>query len=149
MCTTVQRSLNWIYDIDDSIFTQLFIATFQINIFKCNLQITLAILLLYHGYIVLHRFERQQFVSACKAHPDRRARDLYGSAHLLRLLSRIDGYLNVEMRGKVTKDDVETLEAGVDALLAFLEKNSHKYFTSKNYAEAEENYVKASSVATT
>ena len=95
-----------------------------------------------NGFFVL-RFERPQFAAARSgAHRGRRPSDLYGSSHLLRLLSRLDSYLNEESSIKKGAD-VEPVQNVIDALVAFLEDNSAKYFTSKNYFEPDEAYKKS------
>ncbi len=91
----------------------------------------------------MNRFERPQFVSARKAHPTRRPSEIYGGAHLVRLLARLDGYLNKTSIQKGS--DVELVEAGLEGLVTFLETSSGKYFTSRNYFEADENYLKSAS----
>ena len=43
--------------------------------------------------------------------------------------------------------DVEAVEGVLNGILRFLEEQSGRYFTSKNYFEAEEDYIKSANEA--
>ncbi|XP_040564639.1 mortality factor 4-like protein 1 isoform X1 [Lepeophtheirus salmonis] len=68
--------------------------------------------------------------------------DIYGTAHLLRLLSKIDTVLNLT---KIEVDsDVSLIESIIGDFLKYLEDNMNKLFTSKNYKDAGDEYIKHS-----
>ncbi|CAB4054053.1 MORF4L2 [Lepeophtheirus salmonis] len=69
-------------------------------------------------------------------------RIFYGTAHLLRLLSKIDTVLNLT---KIEVDsDVSLIESIIGDFLKYLEDNMNKLFTSKNYKDAGDEYIKHS-----
>ena len=93
------------------------------------------------GRQLLYLIEKPQYESITSgAVGDKTAADLYGSAHLLRLMARFNSILT---KIKIDeKDDIEFIETGLQDFLAYLETNRAKYFTSKNYVEATEEYLK-------
>lgn len=74
---------------------------------------------------------------------DKTACDLYGSAHLLRLMVKMKSLLNeTNLIMSQDNEEVATMEKCLEDLLEFLDTNRMKYFTSKNYVEVSEDYVK-------
>ncbi len=74
-----------------------------------------------------------------EAKEQKSACDVYGSAHLLRFMVKVNELLNAAWMG----DEVSAIEAVLADFLDFLEVNLSKYFTSKNYVEADEESLKA------
>ena len=70
-----------------------------------------------------------------KIHPS----EVYGSAHLLRLMVKMGGILNHSTI--CDPDDIAMVEDEVHELLTFLDQNRPSYFTSKNYSEAGQEYL--------
>lgn len=94
------------------------------------------------GTSFLYNIERVQF-NALKLKEDQVYADIYGSAHLLRVLSKIDSLLNLT---RIEVDpDVALIESIIGEFLKYLEDNMAKYFTSKNYKEAGTDYLKTKS----
>ena len=65
--------------------------------------------------------------------------EVYGSAHLLRLMVKMGGILNHSTI--CDPDDIAMVEDEVHELLTFLDQNRPSYFTSKNYSEAGQEYL--------
>ena len=80
--------------------------------------------------------------------------DIYGSAHLLRLMVKIGGYLSfsnytqhsckvgsfvVKLWRKITF--IQVIEDSLDDFLTYLDMNRSMFFTSKNYIPATNEYL--------
>jgi mortality factor 4-like protein 1 len=87
---------------------------------------------------LLYKLERPQWDKSSKE--DKESIDIYGSAHLLRLMVKLNPILN-ESAVCNNESDVALVENVISEFLAFLENNRAKYFTSKNYSEASEDYL--------
>merc|ERR1712150_326509 len=92
------------------------------------------------GTQLLYNNEKVQFQEeVLKDTSGKAPSDIYGSAHLLRLMVRIGGLLDrYNMR---EESDVRLIESIISDFLQYLEVNRTKYFTSKNYVEATEDYL--------
>ena len=88
---------------------------------------------------LLYKLEKNQFQQVTKSNEDKRPVELYGSAHLLRLMVKLNSLLN--MTGLELKQDVMLVEGIIRDFLEYLESNKSKFFTSKNYLEASEEYL--------
>jgi len=76
--------------------------------------------------------------------PTKKASDIYGSAHLLRLMTKIGDMLN--LTPIPDESSAKLIENILGQFLTFLDNNRSKYYTSKNYSEASEDYLKISEV---
>jgi len=74
---------------------------------------------------LLYPHERRQAREVLKRDPDRRLSDVYGAAHLLRMLTVFGGLLSQCYLEQVHVDETEKTS---EKFFAFLEKNSGKYF---------------------
>lgn len=92
------------------------------------------------GTQLLYNNERVQFHDEILKDTSGKApSDIYGSAHLLRLMVRIGGLLD---RYNIREEsDVRLIEGIISDFLQYLEVNRTKYFTSKNYVEATDEYL--------
>ena len=93
---------------------------------------------------LLYNIERPQFderVSA--AGGDQQPSEVYGTAHLLRLMARINGLMNMKRIGGDADGTggVELVSEVLRSLLVFLDNNRRQYFTSKNYVAASDDYL--------
>lgn len=104
-------------------------------------EITLGIKDYFNHYLkkhLLYDFERKQYEEAFND-GDEEPADVYGSAHLLRLMVKMNAYL--KETGIDQKEDIQILEDSVHDFLDFLDTSRAKYFTSKNYSEASSEYL--------
>jgi len=92
------------------------------------------------GHHLLYNQEKVQFQEeVLKETAGKAPSDIYGSAHLLRLMVRIGPLLD---RYNIREEsDVRIIESLILDFLQYLEVNRSKYFTSKNYVEATEEYL--------
>jgi len=108
---------------------------------------------------LLYKVERHQHATVIKQEASKRPSEIYGSAHLLRLMVKIGDLLDRFKMNRTTAagfgfgsgsssssrgeiDQSRVIEACIADLLKYLETNRHKLFTSKNYEEASEEYLK-------
>ena len=91
-----------------------------------------------------YRLEKPQYDSMISGNANKPVCDIYGSAHLLRLTVKLNNFLN--MTNITSENDVQLIEGVMKDLLVFLETNRAKYFTSKNYVEAPEDYLKSATL---
>lgn len=94
----------------------------------------------YLGRDLLYAIERPQYESVT-GDKTATAADLYGSAHLLRLMVKLNDILKNNLKIE-EKEDIEFMETGIQDFLEFLDNHRSKYFTSKNYVEATDEYMK-------
>lgn len=88
---------------------------------------------------LLYKIERLQYSEQLGGDEAPAPIDVYGSAHLLRLFAKINGLLN---RSRIeTEGDVALVSSVLNEFLTYLESNRSKYFTSKNYVSAGEDYL--------
>ena len=83
---------------------------------------------------LLYKAEKAQYlekVSKASFSPS----DAYGSAHLLRLMSKIGPFLNRYNVFTTAESNVNFIENIIMDFLNFLEENRTRYFTSRNYTE--------------
>jgi len=85
------------------------------------------------GKELLYKVEKKQYSKACKKTQDMRPSDLYGSAHLLRLMVKLERYLNEDICVDLERD-VRDIKGVVEEFLVYLDNNRGKYFSSKNYS---------------
>jgi len=92
------------------------------------------------GTQLLYNNEKVQFQEeVLKDTSGKAPADIYGSAHLLRLMVRIGGLLD---RYNIRDEsEVRIIENLISDFLQYLETNRSRYFTSKNYVEATEEYL--------
>jgi len=89
------------------------------------------------GDKLLYKIERAQYNEQLASGGE--PIDVYGSAHLLRLMAKINGLLN---RNRMeTEADVAVVSSALRGFLSYLEANRAKFFTSKNYVEAADDYI--------
>ncbi len=93
--------------------------------------------------ILLYKFERPQFREKVTDAEVVSPSEVYGSAHLLRLMTKIGPLLNRSTFDTNTEANVSLVEGILADFLTFLESNRTKYFTSKNYTEATDEYLKS------
>merc|ERR1719376_1492012 len=107
---------------------------------------------------LLYKVERHQHATVIKQEASKRPSEIYGSAHLLRLMVKIGDLLDRFKMNRTTAaagsgsgsssssrgeiDQSRVIEACIADLLKYLETNRHKLFTSKNYEEASEEHLK-------
>ena len=77
--------------------------------------------------------------------PAKKPSDVYGSAHLLRLMTKISDMLS--MTPILDESGIKLIENILGQFLDFLDSNLSKFFTSKNYSEASEEYLKSLEVS--
>ena len=83
---------------------------------------------------LLYKCEKAQYmekVGKAKINPS----DAYGSAHLLRLMSKIGPFLNRYNVFTSAESNVNFIENIIMDFLNFLEENRTRYFTSRNYTD--------------
>ncbi len=88
---------------------------------------------------LLYKVERPQYAEVM-SDKDQLPSDVYGSAHLLRLMVKLTAFLNETSIREPS--DVQLIEGVIADFLTYLESNRAKFFTSKNYSEASEEYLK-------
>ncbi|KAJ1630378.1 MRG-domain-containing protein [Pavlovales sp. CCMP2436] len=84
---------------------------------------------------LLYRFERKQFedLVASAEHAGRPLEELFGAEHLLRLLVKLPTYLEAT---KMEADQRIVLQAKLQELLKFMQKNHAQFFAAKHAAPA-------------
>lgn len=93
------------------------------------------------GKVLLYGIERPQFNDHIMQTVNKKPCEVYGSAHLLRLMVKI-GALLAKFKVPAMGSDVKSVELTLTDLLAYLETHSAKLFTSKNYMETTDDYRK-------
>ena len=95
------------------------------------------------GKVLLYGIERPQFNDHIMQTVNKRPCEVYGSAHLLRLMVKIGALLaKFKVLPAMGSSDVKSVELTLADLLAYLETHSAKLFTSKNYMETTDEYRK-------
>lgn len=95
------------------------------------------------GKILLYGIERPQFNDHIMQTVNKKPSEVYGSAHLLRLMVKIGGLLSkFKLGGEASESSRSAVETTLADLLGHLETHSAKLFTSKNYMEATDDYRK-------
>ena len=92
------------------------------------------------GKCLLYKVERPQYRTVTDS-GNKKPSEIYGSAHLLRLMVKIGGLLD-KFKLNTTVDHAKLIETTILDLLKYLETNRSKLFTSKNYVEASDDYLK-------
>jgi len=83
---------------------------------------------------LLYKYEKSQYLEKVKKE-NISPSDAYGSAHLLRLMSKIGVFLNAYTVFTSSEHNVNFIENILCDFLLYLESNRTRYFTSKNYTE--------------
>merc|ERR1712004_294329 len=83
---------------------------------------------------LLYKHEKSQYLEKVKKE-NISPSDAYGSAHLLRLMSKIGVFLNTYNVFTSSEHNVNFIENILCDFLLYLESNRTRYFTSKNYTE--------------
>lgn len=90
------------------------------------------------GTRLLYKIEKRQYDTVMRQE-GKTAADIYGSAHLLRLMVIMASLLSeTAIKGET---DVQLIENILGQFLNYLETNRGRLFTSKNYFEATEDYL--------
>ena len=76
------------------------------------------------------------------------ASNVYGSAHLLRLMVHMGPFLNNSNMDTSDESNVELIESIINNFLLYLEANHARLFTSKNYTQTAEEYIKREEIKT-
>jgi len=92
------------------------------------------------GQILLYRFERQQYNETLKQFPTKRASDIYGCEHFLRLFVKLPQLL---LQADVDPDALQLLQAKVTDFLKHIQKNCDRYVSDSHYELATDSYIKA------
>jgi len=90
------------------------------------------------GQLLLYRFERQQFNTLTKSHPDKRTSEIYGCEHLLRLFVKLPQLLS---QAGMEPETLQVLQGKLSEVLKFLHKNCDKFMSEMNYEPAPELYL--------
>ena len=85
---------------------------------------------------LLYKLEKSQFMAEMEDE-SKTPSEVYGGAHLLRLMVNINDLFN-----SFNVDEFGTIDNILTDFLDFLEENRGKYFTSKNYVKATDDYLK-------
>ena len=96
---------------------------------------------------LLYRLEKNQY-SEKVLKENLLPSQVYGSAHLLRLMVKIGPLLNASNLDTTAEANVSLIENIICDLLLYLESNSYRLFTSKNYTESGEIYEESGSGST-
>ena len=88
---------------------------------------------------LLYKLEKTQYNEKVKE-KNHEPSQIYGSAHLLRLMVQIGPLLNRSNIDTSTETNVTFIENILCDFLLYLEANSSRLFTSKNYTENGESY---------
>ena len=92
---------------------------------------------------LLYKLEKTQYNEKVKE-KNHEPSQIYGSAHLLRLMVQIGPLLNRSNIDTSTETNVTFIENILCDFLLYLEANSSRLFTSKNYTENGECYEESS-----
>lgn len=90
------------------------------------------------GPQLLYNVEKLQYQEDCESAGAVQPVDIYGSAHLLRLMVKIGGYLSCF---DYQDQSCRVIEEHIDDFLTYLDMNRSMFFTSKNYAPASVEYI--------
>jgi len=90
------------------------------------------------GPQLLYNIEKLQYQEDCESAGAVQPVDIYGSAHLLRLMVKIGGYLSYF---DVNEQSCKVIEEHIDDFLAYLDVNRSMFFSSKNYSPASTEYL--------
>lgn len=85
------------------------------------------------GSQLLYSVEKQQYKEDCESVGAVQPSDVYGSAHLLRLMVKIGGYLSFS---NFSDQSSKMIEDQIDDFLSYLDMNRSMFFSSKNYMSA-------------
>ena len=99
------------------------------------------------GSQLLYKLEKTQFNEKVKENILQPSQ-IYGSAHLLRLMVQIGPLLNRSNVDTSTEASTTFIENILCDFLLYLEANSSRLFTSKNYTENGERYEEATTIET-
>jgi len=95
---------------------------------------------------LLYKLEKTQYNEKVKE-KNHEPSQIYGSAHLLRLMVQIGPLLNRSNIDTSTETNVTFIENILCDFLLYLEANSSRLFTSKNYTENGESYEESANEA--
>jgi len=90
------------------------------------------------GPQLLYSPEKLQYREDCESAGAVQPVDIYGSAHLLRLMLKIGNYLSFS---SYQESDCKVIEEHIDDFLNYLDINRSMFFTSKNYQPASQDYL--------
>lgn len=90
------------------------------------------------GPQLLYSPEKLQYREDCESAGAVQPVDIYGSAHLLRLMLKIGNYLSCS---PYQETDCKVIEEHIDDFLAYLDINRSMFFTSKNYQPMSQDYL--------
>jgi len=93
------------------------------------------------GSQLLYNVEKLQYRDDCESAGAVQPSDIYGSAHLLRLMVKIGGYLSFS---NYSEPSCKVIEEHIDDFLTYLDMNRSMFFTSKNYTTANNEYLNKS-----
>lgn len=79
------------------------------------------------GNVLLYRFERQQYLEARKAHPDKAMSEIYGAEHLLRLFVALPGLI---AQTNMDEQGVGYLKRHLEDMLKYLANHQEDLFMS-------------------
>ncbi|KAK2718644.1 hypothetical protein QYM36_005850 [Artemia franciscana] len=89
------------------------------------------------GTQLLYKFERLQYSDVIKDNPDKKPTDIYGVYHLLRLFTKLGGYLAYT---PLDERMVQLLQNNVNDLLRHIVKNHNTIFNDDDYGIAPPEY---------
>lgn len=90
------------------------------------------------GPQLCYGIEKLQYKEDCESAGAVQPVDIYGSAHLLRLMVKIGGYLSCS---NYQEPNCKVIEEHIDDFLTYLDMNRSMFFTSKNYSPATQEYL--------
>ena len=91
------------------------------------------------GSLLLYRFERAQYNQTMADHKNKRASEIYGAEHLLRLLVKLPELLSLT---NMTSTQKAILESKCLEFVKFFQRGASRYFlSSAEYADAPMEYV--------
>lgn len=90
------------------------------------------------GAQLLFAIEKLQYKEDCESKGAVQPSDIYGSAHLLRLMVRIGGYLS---SSPYSEASCKVIEEHLEEFLAYLDMNKSMFFQSRNYTPAGQDYL--------
>jgi len=93
------------------------------------------------GSQLLYNIEKLQYKEDCENVGAVQPADIYGSAHLLRLMVKIGTYLSF---ANYSEHSCKVIEEQIDDFLTYLDMNRSMFFTSKNYTAATNDYLSKS-----
>jgi len=90
------------------------------------------------GPQLLYQVEKLQYSEDCESAGAVQPVDIYGAAHLLRLMVKVGGYLSCS---NYSEQNVRVLEEHIDDFLSYLDMNRSMFFNINNYAPASPEYL--------